>query len=147
MMMMTMALFFLLHCRANCNNDDEALRVGVLLPTASVGGADMYMSQAVIMRSIQAARRQLPNVSIELRVEDTRDCVQAATYAPLGAMRLHEWAHVFLGPVCNYGSSITVRFAKVWNIPVLTAEARVKAFNNKVSGGGQGCRGGGGPGA
>ncbi|CAL1537099.1 unnamed protein product, partial [Lymnaea stagnalis] len=54
-------------------------------------------------------------------------------FGPLAAidMYIHQSAHVFFGPACEYSVAPVARFSYYWGIPVLSAGALVTAFGDK----------------
>lgn len=60
-----------------------------------------------------------------------RDTQCSSVYGPLEAFQLSNSVHAFLGPMCTYVLGPVVRYAGVWNIPVLTASGRLEFFNQK----------------
>ena len=72
----------------------------------------------------------LPNHSLIKRVRDSK-CSE--TIGPLEAIDLYvkKEVNVYLGPVCDYAVAPISRFAPWWSIPVISAGAFVKAFDDK----------------
>jgi atrial natriuretic peptide receptor A len=57
----------------------------------------------------------------------------SGTFGPLAAVDMYvkKSAHVFLGPCCDYSVAPVARFSPYWNIPIISAAALVKAFDDK----------------
>jgi len=109
------------------------IKMGVILPDAGhypwslkrVYPAVDYAIENVIKRQL------LPGYNLTALTKDS-ECSE--TIGPLAAVDFHVFykVNVFLGPVCAYAVAPVARFSPHWNIPVLSAGAFVKDFDNKT---------------
>ncbi|XP_021375586.1 atrial natriuretic peptide receptor 1-like isoform X2 [Mizuhopecten yessoensis] len=124
-------LVLLLMC-GSCLGKQE-VKLGVLLPSR---GNYPFIKDKVLpaieyaIESIENSTK-LPNHKF---VVNYRDSECSETIGPLKAIDLYvdRDVDVFFGPVCDYAVAPIARFSGYWNIPVISAGATVKAFDNKT---------------
>ncbi|XP_076439161.1 atrial natriuretic peptide receptor 1-like [Babylonia areolata] len=108
------------------------VKLGVILPSK---GHHPWLLPKVIpavqyAKETVARRRILPGHNLVITTADSQ-CSE--TEAPLAAfsMYINNSAYAFLGPACNYALAPVARYSSRWGIPVLTAGALVRAFQDK----------------
>ncbi|XP_046575738.1 atrial natriuretic peptide receptor 1-like [Haliotis rubra] len=109
------------------------LKIGVLLPHK---GKYPWVIQKtrpalqIAVENIMLNMTVLPQHNISLVIRDSQ-CSE--TEGPLEAIELyiHNDAHVFIGPACDYAVAPVARFSPRWKIPVLSSGALVSAFWDK----------------
>lgn len=110
----------------------EPVKLGIILPSDSKFPFSISRVKPGIDIAIEFVKTSqiLPNHEIQTYVRDS-NCSEI--YGPLRAIDLYmkKEAHVFIGPFCVYAMAPIARFAPSWSIPVITAGAHVKAFDDK----------------
>ncbi|KAG1681232.1 Atrial natriuretic peptide receptor 1 [Nymphon striatum] len=111
------------------------VRIAVLAPE----NGSLPYSRERIMPAIELAISKikemgdlgpLPGVEIQLMYFDTEcDSVRAGLVS--FEIQYKGLADVFFGPICSYAVAPVSRYSSVWNIPVLTVDARSMAFDGK----------------
>lgn len=113
------------------------VRIAVLVPD----NRSLPYSRERVLPGIELALRHirklsaagegpLPGVDLQLRYFDTGcDSVKAG----LVSFKIHylDLADVLFGPICSYAVAPVSRYATVWNIPIVTVDARSIAFDSK----------------
>ena len=117
----------------NSNSTSRELIIGVILPEAEWYPWSLKRVIPAIEFAIQnvETKQLLPGFNITAL---TKDSACSETIGPLAAVDFH-WSYnvnVFLGPVCEYAIAPVARFSPHWNIPLLSAGALVKDFDNKT---------------
>lgn len=111
----------------------ELVKLAVLLPSDTKFPFTIYKVKPAIDIAIDFinASHILPNHALQTYVRDS-NCSE--TYGPLRAFDLYMKGevNVFIGPFCDYAVAPIGRFAPHWSLPVITAGAPVKAFDNKA---------------
>ena len=113
--------------------DETVVKVAVLLPAQ--GGYPFVRNKT--LPAINIAIDKVRNSSLlqdyDLDVE-YRDSACSETMGPLRAIDLYvdKLVNVYMGPCCDYAVAPIARFSAHWNIPVLSAGAPVRAFDNKT---------------
>ncbi|KAL8577969.1 hypothetical protein ACOMHN_011520 [Nucella lapillus] len=108
------------------------IKLGVILP---YDGHHPWRLQKVVpaveyAKQTVARRRWLPGHNLVITTADSQ-CSE--TEGPLAAfsMYINNSAYAFLGPACNYAIAPVARYSARWGIPVITAGALVRAFQDK----------------
>lgn len=126
-------LLLLCGCVVLCNG--TKVRIAVLAPE----NGSLPYSRERIMPAIELAIAKikemgnsgpLPGVDIQLLYFDTKcDSVRAGLVS--FEIQYKGLADVFFGPICSYAVAPVSRYSSVWNIPVVTVDARSIAFDSK----------------
>ncbi|XP_069101885.1 atrial natriuretic peptide receptor 1-like isoform X3 [Argopecten irradians] len=111
----------------------QEVKLGVILPSR---GDHLFIKNKVLpaieyaIDSIENSTK-LPNHKL---VVNYRDSQCSETIGPLKAIDLYvdKEVDVFFGPACDYAAAPIARFSAYWNIPVISAGAAVRAFDNKT---------------
>lgn len=110
----------------------EPVKLGILLPSDDLYPFSVNKVMPAIDLAIEEVNRThlLPN---HVLIKNVRDSKCSATIGPLEAIDLYVKGevNVFIGPVCDYAVAPVARFAPSWFMPVISAGAPVKAFNDK----------------
>lgn len=115
-------------------NEAIDIQLGVLLPKT---GRYPFVA-TITLPAIEYAVETVNNGSYlpgHKLVINYRDSECSDTFGPLHAIDLfvkQKLAHVFIGPACDYAVAPIARFSGYWNVPIISAGAPVKAFNNKT---------------
>lgn len=114
-------------------NDIVEIKLGVILPNSTEFPWSLKRVMPAIDYAVDNLSKKglLPNHKL---VPETKDSECSETMGPLAAVDFHMkmGVHVFLGPVCDYAIAPVARFSPHWNIPVISAGALVKDFDNKT---------------
>lgn len=126
---------FLLLLSGNCLTTlgKQEVKLGVLLPSR---GNFPFVKGKIIpaieyaIASIEADQK-LPSHTLVINYRDS-ECSE--TIGPLKAIDLYvdKDVDIFFGPVCDYAVAPIARFSGYWNIPIISAGAPVRAFDNKT---------------
>lgn len=129
--------------------DTLVVRLGILLPSHNVPiSQDPCFSSAPILRNVNHFRNELKTLTIwkggggggnsnsprRVSIRSVyMDSQCSDTYGPLHAVELYlkENVHAFYGPCCKYALSPVVRYATIWNVPVITPGGLTPAFSDK----------------
>ncbi|XP_052084285.1 atrial natriuretic peptide receptor 1-like isoform X5 [Mytilus californianus] len=110
----------------------EPVKLGILLPSNSRYPFSIVKVVPAIDLALEHVNRSglLPN---HVLIKNVRDSNCSETIGPLEAIDLYvkREVNVFIGPVCDYAVAPVARFAPSWSIPVISAGAPVKAFDDK----------------
>lgn len=110
----------------------SAFRIGVILPFNDSYLWSVPKTRPAIEYAVETVNAWpfLVDEQLEVLFADSQ-C--SDTYAPLEAMQMHlnRRVDVFIGPVCDYAVAPIARFSPIWNIPVITGGALVRAFVDK----------------
>ncbi|XP_071139406.1 atrial natriuretic peptide receptor 1-like isoform X5 [Mytilus edulis] len=110
----------------------KPVKLGILLPSDDLYPFSVDKVMPAIDLAIEEVNRThlLPN---HVLIKNFRDSKCSATIGPLEAIDLYVKGevNVFIGPVCDYAVAPVARFAPSWLMPVISAGAPVKAFNDK----------------
>ncbi|VDI30767.1 atrial natriuretic peptide clearance receptor [Mytilus galloprovincialis] len=110
----------------------EPVKLGILLPSNSKFPFSIVKVVPAIDLALEHVNRSglLPN---HILIKNVRDSNCSETIGPLEAIDLYvkREVNVFIGPVCDYAVAPVARFAPYWSIPVISAGAPVKAFDDK----------------
>nr|KAG5691809.1 hypothetical protein BaRGS_016621 [Batillaria attramentaria] len=112
---------------------EKKLTFGVILPLGGSYFWSLRKTRSAIEYAVETVRDNaalLPGWDVRA---DFRDSKCSETDGPLEAIEMYtkRTAQVFLGPACDYAVAPIARFTKRWEIPVITAGALVKAFEDK----------------
>ncbi|KAL8573060.1 hypothetical protein ACOMHN_010490 [Nucella lapillus] len=114
------------------SSSPKKLVFGVILPNNNSYYWSLPKTRFAVEFAIKTiVRRQLlPRWRVKALYRDS-NC--SDTDGPLEAIDMYteKVVNVFLGPACDYAVAPIARFTKRWEIPVITAGALVKAFENK----------------
>ncbi|XP_052786458.1 atrial natriuretic peptide receptor 1-like isoform X3 [Mya arenaria] len=117
----------------NSNSTSMEIKIGVILPEAEWYPWSLKRVIPAIEYAMENVQTQqlLPGYTFTALIRDS-ECSE--TMGPLAAVDFHMNynVNVFLGPVCAYAIAPVARFSPHWNIPVLSAGALVKDFDNKT---------------
>ncbi|KAK3094915.1 hypothetical protein FSP39_007846 [Pinctada imbricata] len=110
-----------------------SVKVAVLLPASGSFPFTKQKALPAIEIAIETLNDSdiLPNHNLEIVY---RDSACSETIGPLRAIDLYvdKLVDVYFGPCCDFPVAPIARFSSHWNIPVLSAGAAVRAFENKT---------------
>ena len=111
----------------------EPVKLGILLPSNHTFPFSIDRVVPAIDLAIAFINRTqlLPN---HVLIKNVRDSQCSETIGPSEAIDLYvkDEVNVFIGPVCDYAVAPIARFSTSWSMPVISAGALVKAFDDKT---------------
>lgn len=111
---------------------ESVYRIGVILPFNDSFLWSVPKTRPAIQYAVDTVNTGplLGDEQLEVQFADSR-CSE--TYGPLEAMDMYlkRRPDVFIGPACDYAVAPVARFSPIWNIPVITGGALVRAFVDK----------------
>ncbi|XP_053386118.1 atrial natriuretic peptide receptor 3-like [Mercenaria mercenaria] len=107
------------------------IKIGVLLPEDNTYP---YSRKWITPALDIAVENVLPSIIPGIKVlQIVKDSNCSGNIAPIAALDLYtiEHVHAFFGPFCDFALAPVARFSPHWNIPVLSAGANARDFENK----------------